>query len=334
MNIYDIAKLSGVSIATVSRVVNGSPKVSQKTKEKVLAVMQETEYTPNVFARGLGLDSMKTVGILCPNVADNYMATAVSYLEESLHQHGYNCILGCSGYDQKEREEYVKLILSKRVDTLMLVGSSFAGNSRSELDTEYIREAAATTPVFMLNGRVEGNNIYCACADDFHATYEVTKKLLSRNKQKILFLYNSDSFSARQKMAGYEAALSEAGYPIKGELKFKTKNNIEYTRDLLLEYKNLEFDSVVATDDAMAVGVLKYAKIKGISVPDELSVIGYNNSMLSVSCEPELTSIDSKLDILCKKTIHNMIQLLEKGEQIDQNITVSCDIVKRCSTDF
>lgn len=82
MNIYDIAKLAGVSIATVSRVVNDSPKVSEKTKAKVRAVMEEQNYTPNVFARGLGLNSMKTVGIVCPDVSDNYMANCVSYLEK------------------------------------------------------------------------------------------------------------------------------------------------------------------------------------------------------------------------------------------------------------
>ena len=73
MNIYDIARLSGVSIATVSRVVNGSPNVSEKTKEKVLAVIKKSEYTPNVFARGLGLNSMKMIGILCPDISDLYM---------------------------------------------------------------------------------------------------------------------------------------------------------------------------------------------------------------------------------------------------------------------
>ena len=74
MNIYDIARLSGVSIATVSRVVNDSPKVSDKTKEKVRKVMEENNYTPNVFARGLGLGSMQTLGIICPDVSDPYMA--------------------------------------------------------------------------------------------------------------------------------------------------------------------------------------------------------------------------------------------------------------------
>ena len=262
VNIYDIAKLANVSIATVSRVVNDSPKVSQKTKEKVLAVMKENEYQPNAFARGLGLGTMKTVGIICPNISDTYMAKAISYLENSLHDHGYDCILGCSGFKQEEKESYVKLLLSKKIDTLVLVGSTYAGNGRDEFDTDYIREAAEQTPVFMINAKVTGDNIYCTYADDFHATYEVTKAFLRRGKEKILFMYDSESFSANQKMAGYEAALQDAGYPIRGELKFKTKNEIEYTRNMLLEYNRmLDFDSVLATEDGIAIGAIKYAKI-------------------------------------------------------------------------
>lgn len=298
VNIYDIAKQAGVSIATVSRVVNGSPKVSEKTKQKVLDVMKENDYTPNVFARGLGLDSMKTVGILCPDISDSYMARAIAYIENSLHEYGYNCILGCSGFKQKEKEKYVNMLLSKRIDTLVLVGSTYAGNGKDEYDTDYIREAAGKTPVFMINGRVGGENIYCTCADDYHATYEVTKELIRRGKKKILFMYDSDSFSGRMKREGYESALAEADYPVIGQLKFRTKNDIEYTKNMLLEYgRSIEFDSVIATDDVMAVGVLKYAKIKELKIPENLSVIGYNNSLVAIGCEPELTSVDSKLDV-------------------------------------
>lgn len=335
VNIYDIAKQAGVSIATVSRVVNGSPKVSEKTKQKVLDVMKENDYTPNVFARGLGLDSMKTVGILCPDISDSYMARAIAYIENSLHEYGYNCILGCSGFKQKEKEKYVNMLLSKRIDTLVLVGSTYAGNGKDEYDTDYIREAAGKTPVFMINGRVGGENIYCTCADDYHATYEVTKELIRRGKKKILFMYDSDSFSGRMKREGYESALAEADYPVIGQLKFRTKNDIEYTKNMLLEYgKSIEFDSVIATDDVMAVGVLKYAKIKELKIPENLSVIGYNNSLVAIGCEPELTSVDSKLDVLCKTTVDHMIRLLEKQEQIEKNIVVPCEIVKRCTSDF
>lgn len=335
VNIYDIAKLAGVSIATVSRVVNGSPKVSEKTKQKVLAVMKEYAYTPNVFARGLGLDSMKTVGILCPNIADNYMARAVAYLESSFHEHGYNCILGCSGFAQDEKEKYVNMLLSKRIDALVLIGSTYAGTGRDEYDTDYIREAAAQVPVFLINGRVGGENVYCICADDYHATYEVTRALIRRGRKKILFLYDSDSFSGKMKREGYEAALTDADYPVLGQLKFRSKNDIEYTKNMLLEYnRTLDFDSVVATDDMMAVGALKYAKIQGMKVPEDLSVIGYNDSLVAVSCEPELTSVDSKLDVLCRTTVEHMIDLLEKQKKIEQNKIVPCEIVKRCTSDF
>ena len=335
MNIYDISKLANVSIATVSRVVNNSPKVSPKTKEKVLAVMKENEYTPNAFARGLGLGSMKTVGIICPNIDDIYMAKAVSYLEQNLHAHGYDCILGCSGFKQEEKEDYVRLLLSKKIDTLILVGSTYAGNGKDESDTDYIREAAEQVSIFMINAKVSGDNIYCTYADDFQATYEVTKAFIRRGKEKILFMYDSESYSARQKMAGYEAALQDAGYPIRGNLKFKTKNDIEYTRDMLLEYNRiLDFDSVLATEDGIAIGAVKYAKIKGLAIPEELAVVGYNNSILAISSDPELTSVDSKLGVMCKKTVERMIDLLEREIQIEKNVCVPCEIVRRCTTDF
>ena len=335
MNIYDIAKLADVSIATVSRVVNNSPKVSAKTKEKVLAVMKENEYTPNAFARGLGLGTMKTVGIICPDISDIYMSKAVSYLESNLHDHGYDCILGCSGFKQKEKESYVKLLLSKKIDTLILVGSTYAGSGRDESDTDYIREAAEQASVFMINAKVAGDNIYCTYADDFQATYEVTKAYLRRGKEKILFMYDSESFSARQKLAGYEAALQDAGYPVLGNLKFKTKNDIEYTKNMLLEYnKVLDFDSVLATDDGIAVGAVKYAKIKGLSIPEELSITGYNNSILALCSDPELTSVDSKLGVMCRKTVERMIDLLENEAQIEKNVCVPCEIIRRCTTDY
>jgi len=314
--------------------MNDSPKVSEKTREKVLAVMKQEGYTPNIFARGLGLDSAKTIGILCPDVADDYMAKAVSCLEKQLYQCGYSCILGCSGNSLYERERYTKLMIAKKVDALILIGSVYAGTGKDPEETAYIRDAAAQIPVFMINGHLDGENIYCAYADDFTAMYELTSSLIRRGKKRILFMYNAESFSARQKMAGYEAALADASYPVRGELKFYTKNEIRYARDMLLEYRTLEFDSVIATEDELAIAALKYAKIKGILVPDELSVAGYNDSSLARCCEPELTSVDSRLSVLCGVTVDRMLQLLEKKKTIEQVVKVPCEIVKRCTTDF
>ncbi len=335
MNIYDIAEKSGVSIATVSRVVNGSDKVSEKTKQKVLAVMNEESYVPNVFAKGMAQNSMKTIGILCPDIADDYMAKSVSYLEESLRENGYDCILGCSGHEQKSKEEHVSLLLSKRIDALILVGSTYSGRHAGEKEVRYIKEAAKRTPVFLINGWIDGENIYCTNADDYQAMYDVTTALIRRQKKRILFLYNSQSFSANQKMKGYEQALIDADYPVLGDLKFFTKNKIHQARDLLLTYKNLEFDAVVATEDGLAIAAMKYAKAKDIKIPDELSIVGYNNSPLSIACEPELTSVNSSIEEQCSITVRNMLDVLnQKTENTAKRTVIPCEIVKRSTTDF
>ena len=334
VNIYDVAKLSGVSIATVSRVVNGSTKVSEKTRRKVLDVMEQCGYTPNVFARGLGLDSMKTIGILCPDISDAFIAQAVAFLEERLHQYEYDCILGCSGYDLEAKEAHTKMLLSKRIDALILVSSTYAGREGHPEDVEYIKEAAKQTPVFLINGFIEGKNIYCSFCDDFKATYDVTSGFIRRGRKKILFLCDSYSYSASKKMAGYEAALCDAGYPIRGELKFYTKNRIHHVRDMLLSHKILEFDSVVATDDGLAIGALKYANVKGLKVPDDIEIAGYNNSQLSVGCEPELTSVDNHLEKMCNDTVDYMLRVLQGDTDVPPQNEVVCEIKKRCTTDF
>lgn len=331
MNIYDIAKLSGVSIATVSRVVNDSPKVSDKTKDKVRKVMEENDYTPNVFARGLGLGSMQTLGIVCPDVADPYMARAVSYLEKNLQGYGYDCILYCSGYDEEDKQQAVERILKKQIDALVLVGSDYAYDEPNHCS--YIHSVAEKLPVFLINGFIEGDNIYSILTDDFQSMYDATEELLFCGKKEILFLTNSLSYSAMHKLGGYEAALKAHGITPAQNLILHSENSIYATRDLLLRQRNLHFDSVIATEDRLAIGALKYALTRGLRVPGEINIIGYNNSELSISCEPELTSIDNRVEVLCKTAIDSIMALLS-GNEIRQKQLIKCHLIKRYTTDF
>ena len=332
MNIYDIAELSGVSIATVSRVVNDSPKVSEKTKMKVRAVMEANNYTPNVFARGLGLNSMKTVGIVCPDVSDDYMAGSVAYLEKRLRSYGYDCILYCSGYEYEDKAAAVHLILQKRIDALFLVGSNYAGNGKGN-DVDYVREAADTIPVFLINGYVRCPGVYCVLSDNYQAVYDAVSALTEAGKKSILFLYDSNSYSTMEKMRGYEDALRDNGLSVTEEQKIFVQNKILTVRDMLLEKEELEFDAVAATDDGLAIGALKYARKKKLSVPGDISIIGFNNSELSVCCEPELSSIDSRSETLCKTAVDSMIALL-KGRPVRHKKVVPCRLVKRHTTNF
>lgn len=333
MNIYDIAELAGVSIATVSRVVNDSPMVSEKTKQRVRKVMEENNYTPNVFARGLGLNSMKTIGFVCPDVADAYMARAVAYLEHDLREYGYDCILYCSGHAYEDRQIAVSTILQKRIDALVIIGSSYADDDEDSERVDYIREAAKQVPVFLINGYIRGDNIYCALCNDYEVTYSAVTEMIRSGRKRILYLSDSHTFSANQKLKGYESALRDAGIPVDESLKIYTPNQIIQTRDLLLKTPGLDIDGVFATEDGLAVGALKYAKARKLSVPEDVCIIGYNNSEISVSCDPELSTIDSRGERLCKIIIDSMMLLLKKRE-ISHKVYAKGYLVRRSTTDF
>lgn len=158
MNIYDISKKAGVSIATVSRVLNGNDKVSEKTRQKVLSVMEEESYRPNAFARGLGLNTMKTIGILCADSSDSYLASAVYYLEQELRRFGYDALLCCTGYELEQKQKYLEILLSKRVDAIILAGSTFI--EQTNKNNEYLCLAARKVPIILLNGHLDAPGIY------------------------------------------------------------------------------------------------------------------------------------------------------------------------------
>ncbi len=332
MNIYEIADLAEVSIATVSRVINDSPLVSEKTKRRVRQVMEENNYTPNVFARGLGLNSMKTIGLICPDVADNYMARAVAFLERDLREYGYNCILYCSGYADEDRQIAVSTILQKRIDALIIIGSSYADDDPDAERVNYIREAAKRVPVFLINGYVRGENIFCALCNDYEAAYSTVTELLQSGRRRILFLSDAHTCSANQKRGGYEDALRAAGEPVREELILYMPNRINGVRDQLLSMPELEVDGVFATEDGLAAGALKYAKRRGISVPEELCVVGYNNSELSVCCDPELSTIDSRVDRLCRIVIDSL-KLRLKNKPVRNKVYAKGYLIRRATTD-
>lgn len=334
MNIYDIAELSGVSIATVSRVLNNSSSVSDATRDKVMKVLNSSNYTPNVFARGLGIGSMKSIGIICPDISDAFMAEAISFLEQELKLHGYSCIVGCSGHALEEKINLTNFFIAQKVDALILVGSTYAEGGSDDANTDYLLKVAKQTPVFLINAYVEGPNIFCSTCDDFKASYNATEKLIKNGRQNILFLYDTNSHSALQKMYGYKKALKKELVPLREELILFTKNNIQYTKQLLLDNPDLKFDAVLAIQDNIAIGVLKYAHTIGKSVPADICVIGYNNSQLAISCEPELTSIDNHLEQLCKNTITTMLRILDNEENVAQVLQLEPNLVERASTNF
>ena len=312
MNIYDISQRAGVSIATVSRVLNGSSRVSESTRKRVEQVMAACGYTPNAFARGLGLGSMKTVGLLCADLADPYLAQAMAYLEAFLRERGYDCLLGC-GQDAAERHKMLELLLNKHVDGLILVGSGLVESDPAL--NQPILEAARRLPVVILGAALEGAGIYSVFCDDRGATEDAVTRLLAQ---------------------GYRDALAQAGVPEDPaliRLMAGERANPAEVRDALmrLHREGLRFDAVMTSDDKLAQGALKYALKAGVSVPGELSIVGFNDSNLACCCEPELSSVDNKLRSQCLQCAESLTAVLA-GKDVPKRAVFSGELIRRGTT--
>ena len=334
MNIYDISEKAGVSIATVSRVLNGSSRVSEKTKERVLNVMAEQGYVPNAFARGLGLKSMRTIGLLCPNAGDAYLAQALNFLERAFRQHGYDCLLSCTGKALSDREMGVELLLSKHVDGMVLLGSTFVEDT--EAGNAYLRNAAKRLPLVLLNASYPHDNVFCVLCDDYRATMEATQYLLDSGRRDILYLYHSRNYSGQKKLAGYKAGLESRNVPVRESLIHffaEDKMSVPTVRDdlLALSKTGVTFDAVLTSEDVLSVGAAKYARVVGRNVPEDLALIGYNNSAFCLCCEPELTSVDNKLETLCNTCVTTMLTVLN-GKEAPQKTIFTGELVRRGST--
>lgn len=335
MTIYDISKKAGVSIATVSRVLNGSDKVRPATKKKVMDIIEKYDYTPNAFARGMGLHSLKTIGILCADSSDLFLAKAVYYLEQELQANGYESILCCTGYNLDIKKNYVDLILSKKVDGIILVGSNFIGTNEDE--NQYIKDISSQIPAMLLNAAYDYPNVYSTLCDDYTAMYEAASSMLKAGISDILYLYNSDSYSGVKKRTGFIAAMKDYHVQDYEKLIFYYDGDPQRVKDISTFVDSIaqkvSFHGVIAADDALAIGAIKSAGKRGIRIPEDLSVIGYNNSMLTCCCTPELTSVDNRLESQTHQLVQTLLGVLS-GEEMPKQSVFSGKLIKRGTTIF
>jgi LacI family transcriptional regulator/LacI family asc operon transcriptional repressor len=332
MNIYDVSQRAGVSTATVSRVLNGGGSVSLKTRNKVLSVINETGYTPNIFARSLGLNTSNNIGILCADSSDPCLANAVYYTERRLKANNYDSLLCCTGYNYSDKVNYLKMLTQKRVDAVVLVGSNFVENT-AELNS-YIKNTARNTPVFIINGKMDGNNIYSSLCDDFGGAFAAAYELIKSGCKNLCYFYQRSSYSGIKKLNGFESAVREANgvncncLQIPNEYRTAIERT-QIIRDFLAAHPGT--DGILTSNDALAAFSVKSAVSLGLDVPRDIKIIGYNNSDICEYTTPELSSVDNKSEIICNECVDMIIGVLG-GKIVPKSITYEAEIVHRKTT--
>ncbi|WP_395405500.1 LacI family DNA-binding transcriptional regulator (plasmid) [Arthrobacter sp. UC242_113] len=307
VNIYDVAKVAGVSSATVSRVINGSPKVKPETVIHVQSVMNDLGFTPNVFARSLQSNSMKVLAVLTVDISDIYFSAAVQSIESYARRRGYDIQVGFARDDKKDQTARLRTLVEKRVDGIILAGSAFARG-----DNPYVQKAAKTTPIAILNGKVDGDRIYSVLSDDAAGIEMAVDHLVGLGRRNLVYVQDSQNPAAISKMRGYVRAVEKHGIEIR---------TIEAVPGVTGAYnacgRGLDpawhTDGIVCAEDPLAIGAIKYLTANGRRVPEDVAVTGYDNLAFATCSTPELTSVDSCAEQMSETVARVLIEALEGG---------------------
>ena len=294
INIHDIAREAGVSTATVSRVINRSPLVEERTRERVKAIIEAHGYTPNGLARGLLQRRSGSIGVLIVDILNPYYATVVHAIEQNLSANGNSVLLCNTGDNHEEKLRYMNTLLEKRVDALVFVGSVYRENDGAA----DIIKAALKIPVVMINSRIEAKNIFSILCDDRAGIREATDYLLDAHRQRLLFINTVATHSARLKEEAFFATLDERGFPRDRAtvIESKTSELGQLPVAIVEAMRKSPFDAVLATDDLFANVAVNTLHSQRVDIPDDVWVVGYNNSYVSEQSYPKLSSVDSCME--------------------------------------
>ena len=334
ITVNDISQEAGVSIATVSRVLNNSSNVREDTRRRVLEAIDKLGYSPNAFAQALGMASTKAVGVVCADCSDLFLAKAIYYVASNLRESGYETFIISTGYDHAGKQEAVYNLLKKKVDGIILLGSHFVYDTDEE--NKYIIDAASQVPVMLYNADFDHDNVYCCFCDDLKATFDGVEYAISTGCKRILYIYDTISYAGRKKLSGYQSALLAHDFDIDKNLYQYYDGNRDSAQDIAafitgIHSQGVDFDCIVTSDDYLAMGAIKYAHQQGLSIPDDISIIGYNNSVLSTCSDPELTSVHNKVEDITWQLVHTLLEVLS-GNMMPLKTVFSGEVIVRDTT--
>lgn len=326
----DVAEKAGVSIATVSRVLNDQPNVSPETRTRVLSAARDLNYTGNVSAKSLVTDRTRNVGVVGYRRPDRVMANVPDTnngIEEALSQQGYHMIRTRVDREMVRAKIKPPIVKEKRVDGLILVGPV--------LENRYILELYSTgIPMVLLDNMLEETQIDSVNSDNERGTYKITHHLLSspHQHQTTVFLSGpTDWPSSRERYAGYVRAVTEAGLEPHRLVMPDTivETGQQAMHEVLKKYSDIT--AVVCVNDATAWGAIRVAREAGLSVPEDIAVVGYDNVLWSSLIEPPLTTIMANFHEIGFQAAQRLIEIIERGPSPPLDIRVAFEIVIRRS---
>ncbi|MFC0475121.1 LacI family DNA-binding transcriptional regulator [Robertmurraya beringensis] len=336
VTIKDVAKLAKVAPSTVSRVIANNPRISEKTKKKVREAMDELGYHPNFIARSLASQSTQAIGLVMPSSTDvvfqnPFFPTVLRGLSEGAHEKHYALYMTTGKTDNEILDGVTQMVQGGRVDGVVLLYSKIEDKVLMYLQERGIPFVVIGKPFKHVEEITHVDN------DNFRATKEVTEYLIQLGHDHIAFVGgNLNLVVTVERLLGYEKALREAGISLNDEYivheEFLREGGQEAVRELLS--LKVPPTALVVADDLMALGVLNTLDELGIKVPEDISIISFNNVLVSEMSRPPLTSVDINIFDLGFDAARSLIQKIENPKEPIKRIIIPHQIVKRFSCSF
>lgn len=332
--IYDVAGKAGVSLATVSRVLNHPEKVKKATRERVQRVIDELGYKPNLNAKGLASSKSTTVAIVVPELTRSSIAGMVDGIAACAHRRGYLLRLFVNNYKKSDDKNDSGLELWGTVMSSGVDGVLYINDEITDENLELIR--TVDTNIVLTNTVCSDHSIPSVAIDYKKAAYEMTKEMINRGNKKIWMITTIRKYVVNDlKVEGYEAAMKEAGLePYVLSVSGKTELNVPaYTEALEKEHPEV----AIVVRDSMAVSFINVARLLHIHIPDELQVIGFQNTKYAELSRPSLTCINTPIYEIGEVAMDLLTSLIkaeesEEQEEIEIRRNIDYDIVWRDST--
>jgi len=328
--IYDIAKAAGVSIATVSKVINGTGRISTDTRERITEIMQELDYQPSVVASALTGKSTFTIGLLIPDLANPFFAEIARSVEDRGHELGFNLVMCSTDNNSKKEAGYITLLRQKRVDGIIIAtGTSIEGLLSGLADYNI--------PLALISRDIPTIEADSVRADDDTGAYQAVAHLTGLGHRHIaLIAEDPELMTTKERMRGYRRALEDANIAYTDDLVTISNSSVEAGKQRALELMGSDHPptAIVAFNDLLAVGVVQAAKELRLSIPWDLSVISFDNTVLAGIVDPPLTSVAVPIQQMGRQIMDMLIERVsgEKGDK--RRIVLKPELIIRQSTTF
>ncbi|MDI9442233.1 MAG: LacI family DNA-binding transcriptional regulator [Bacillota bacterium] len=329
--ISDVARKAQVSKSTVSRVLNGH-SVREENRIKVMRAIKELGYSPNAQARSLTSGRTNVIGVMVPDMDGPFYGSILEGCQQTLWFHGFYMLVRSTHHEKGSEPNLVKLLWEKRVDGLIILTPR---EIKEKPMQEVLKELVSTNfPLVIADGDIDNVNVSGVWVDNFLGGYKATNHLLQLNHRRIaIILGPEDAPEAIRRLNGYKRALKESGVPV-------DENLIHVAGDYLAESVFRIFPDIMAagptaifaTSDELAYGVLEACKQHGINVPNDLSLIGYDDVPFAKMLTPKLTTIAQPLTALGQVAAGKIARIISGEEREIAKIILPTELVVREST--